>query len=148
MLFRSDELFRERCCEILKATDIIKVSIEEGELTTGEKEISAINKELHALGAKVVVITLGSKGSSLSVAGKEAHIPSIPVKMVDATGAGDAYIGALLALLTKEVNAKESLVQLETMERIVAIANKVGAKTTENYGAIAAIPTLDRKSVV
>ncbi|MDF2596051.1 MAG: Fructokinase, partial [Clostridia bacterium] len=67
---------------------------------------------------------------------------SIPVKMVDATGAGDAYIGAVLAQVAELDYPKEALLDKACMKKIITIANKVGAKTTEKYGAIQAIPQL------
>lgn len=142
-LFRGkSEIFKKRCKEILVYTDIVKVSLEEGKMLTGESDIEMISNTLHDFGAKVVVITLGSEGSSLSINKEQIHIPSIPVKMIDATGAGDAYIGALLTWVSKEENPRECLLDREKMKKIVEIANKVGAQTTLNYGAIEAMPTL------
>ncbi len=54
----------------------------------------------HELGPQIVVLTMGAAGSILSMAGQRTHIPAQPVKIVDATGAGDAFwAGFLVALL-------------------------------------------------
>lgn len=135
-------LFRERCKEIIKVSDIIKVSLEEGSLIAEETEEESMIDKLHDLGAKVVTITKGKEGSILSINKEKVVIPSIPVKMVDATGAGDAYIGAVLAQVAEAENPKETLACMESMKKVIAVANKVGAKTTEKYGAIQAIPRL------
>ncbi|WP_069999839.1 carbohydrate kinase family protein [Cellulosilyticum sp. I15G10I2] len=136
-------LFRERCKEVIKVSDIIKVSLEEANLITEEDdEIKMIDK-LHDLGAKVVTITKGKDGSILSIHKEKVIVPSVPVKMVDATGAGDAYIGAVLAQIAEEKNPKDTLANIKKMKEIIAVANKVGAKTTESYGAIQAIPRLE-----
>jgi ribokinase len=44
----------------------------------------------------MAVFTMGAAGSMLYFEGKEQHIPAIPVKMVDPTGAGDAYRAGFL----------------------------------------------------
>ncbi len=135
-------LFRQRCKEIIKVSDIIKVSLEEANLITEETNEEIMIDKLHDLGAKVVTITKGKEGSILSIDKKKVVVPSIPVKMIDATGAGDAYIGAVLAQIAEESNPKETLANIDSMQKIIALANKVGAKTTEKYGAIQAIPRL------
>ncbi len=137
------DLFRQRCKEIIKSADIVKVSLEEGSLITEETDEEKMIDKLHDLGAKAVTITKGKDGSVVSILKDKAVIPSVPVKMVDATGAGDAYIGAVLAQIAEEKNPKEVMLNLDRMKHIVAIANKVGAKTTERYGAIQAIPNLN-----
>ncbi len=136
-------LFRERCKEVIKKTDILKVSLEEASLITEEDDEELILQKLHDLGAKVITITKGKDGSVLSINKRKEVVPSIPVKMVDATGAGDAYIGAVLAQAAELDDPKRALLDMKVMKNIIAVANKVGAKTTEKYGAIQAIPRLE-----
>lgn len=137
------DIFIQRSKEIIKVADIVKVSLEEGVLITGIEEVDGIVSEIHRMGAKVVIVTLGKKGSVLSIDNKKRIIPSIEVNMIDATGAGDAYVGAVLYLLAATDNVKDTLNNIEKMSEIISLANKVGAKTTEKYGAIEAIPYLE-----
>lgn len=53
-------------------------------------------EHFHALGPRTVVLTLGRAGTLLSHEGHLTHIPARTVKVVDATGAGDAFWGAFL----------------------------------------------------
>ena len=54
----------------------------------------------HEMGPRVVVFTMGGAGMILSVEGQQTFIPAQPVKVVDATGAGDSFwAGFLMALL-------------------------------------------------
>ncbi len=54
----------------------------------------------HDLGPEVVVLTMGAKGTLVSHDGQMIHVPSRPISVVDATGAGDAFwAGFLIALL-------------------------------------------------
>ena len=141
-LITEDKLdkFVEDCITFLKKSDFTKLSDEELFLITKEKDIEAGVKKLHDLGVKVVTITLGSKGTYLSVAGENEIIPSIKIKQVDSTGAGDSFVGAVLKQLA-EIEDKKN-VSFDDWKNIVAFANKVGAITCTNYGAIASMPTL------
>src|ERR1700681_1274401 len=58
---------------------------------------------------KRVIITLGANGSLL--AGKEGmeHLPAFPVKSVDSTGAGDAFIGSLRVFLGGGLPQREAV---------------------------------------
>jgi fructokinase len=55
----------------------------------------------HDLGPKTVVLTMGKEGSLISEEdGLLSHLPTRPVEIVDATGAGDAFwAGFLVAML-------------------------------------------------
>jgi fructokinase len=56
---------------------------------------------LHELGPRTVVFTMGKEGSIVSQDGRLlGHLPARPIKVVDATGAGDAFwAGFLVAML-------------------------------------------------
>lgn len=133
--------FVDDCFEFLKACDFTKLSDEELTLLTKEKDLEDGVKKIHELGVKVVAITLGSNGTYLSVQGKSSIIPSIKIKQVDSTGAGDSFVGAVLKKVS-EMKDKNNIT-FEEWENIITFANKVGAITCTNYGAIASMPTLD-----
>ncbi|NFH91330.1 carbohydrate kinase [Clostridium botulinum] len=135
------DLFVKDCIEFLKKSDFTKLSDEELILITKEEDLEAGVKKLHELGVKVVTITLGSKGTYLSVLGKNEIIPSIKIKQVDSTGAGDSFVGAVLKQIA-EVEDKKNI-GFEEWKNIITFANKVGAITCTNYGAIASMPTLN-----
>lgn len=141
-LITEDKLdkFVEDCVAFLRKSDFTKLSDEELFLITKEKDITAGVNKLHELGVKVVTITLGSKGTYLSIAGKNEIIPSIKITQVDSTGAGDSFVGAVLKQLS-DIEDKKN-VSFEEWKNIIAFANKVGAITCTNYGAIASMPTL------
>jgi fructokinase len=134
------DLFVEDSIKFLKESDFTKLSDEELFLLTKEKDIVAGVDKLHELGVKVVTITLGAKGTYLSVNGESEIIPSIKIKQVDSTGAGDSFVGAVLKQIA-DIEDKENI-KFENWKNIVAFANKVGAITCTNYGAIASMPTL------
>ncbi|MDY3207280.1 carbohydrate kinase [Clostridium baratii] len=135
------EQFVNDCVEFLKICNFAKLSDEELTLITKEEDLDAGVKKLHELGVNVVTITLGSKGTYLSVQGENIIVPSINIKQVDSTGAGDAFVGAVLRKMA-EIKDKKNITFKE-WNNIIMFANKVGAITCTNYGAIPSIPTLD-----
>ena len=128
------------CLEFFKLCDFTKLSDEELTLITKEKDLNAGVRKLHELGVKVVTITLGSKGTYLSLQGESFIIPSISIRQVDSTGAGDAFVGAVLKMMSQMEDKKNTTI--EEWKNIIMFANKVGAITCTNYGAITSMPAL------
>jgi fructoselysine 6-kinase len=76
------------------------LSIAFASLEGSHGDAAVLARDLLARGARNVVVTRGSSGSSVFVGGIDASIPASPVEPVDTTGAGDSYIaGFLLAHL-------------------------------------------------
>lgn len=83
---------------ILELVNIYKSSQEEIEAVTGQKEIKSAIKAVHDFGVETVIVTLGMKGAVLSIEGTFYNIQAYkPNKVVDPTGAGDAFMGGFLA---------------------------------------------------
>jgi ribokinase len=62
-----------------------------------------------AKGIRGVIITLGANGSLLASAEGSEHIPAFPVKSVDSTGAGDAFIGSFAVFLAEGLPEREAV---------------------------------------
>ncbi|MEC5317711.1 carbohydrate kinase [Brenneria populi subsp. brevivirga] len=132
--------FIRRCGPFLEMADVIKMSEEELVLITGQSELTKGCHYLHEKGAVFVAVTLGSQGTWASHRGEEAMlVPSIEVRSIDSTGAGDAFVGALLLRLQQR---HPDAVNFSDFAADVAWANKVGALTCTRFGAIDAIPRL------
>jgi sugar/nucleoside kinase (ribokinase family) len=83
---------------ILGLVDIYKSSVEEAQAITGLSEVSSIAKAVHGFGPKIVIVTDGASGALVSVEGAIHSVSAFkPAKLVDPTGAGDAFIGGFLA---------------------------------------------------
>ena len=83
---------------ILGLVDIFKSSMKEIEAVTGLSDISSAAKAVHDQGVKIVIVTLGAQGVAVSVENAIHNIQAYkPEKVVDPTGAGDAFIGGFLA---------------------------------------------------
>ena len=100
-----------------------------------EKEIEDAAKDFLYKGVKNVVITLGSKGVYFQNSKENYFVEAAKLKeeVLDTTGAGDAFNGALSYALSNEFNYKNALV----------FANKVAGISTTKLGAANSMPTIN-----
>ena len=83
---------------ILGLVDIYKSSLKEIQAVTGLSDIDLAIKAVHAHGVKIVIVTLQANGAAVSVEDTIHKVPAYkPEKIIDPTGAGDAFIGSFLA---------------------------------------------------
>lgn len=129
--------------ECVKGADFIKVSDEEAKLLTGKENLEEAARELVTLGAKAVAITLGKEGTMITDGENLEVIPSVKIKSLDSTGAGDAFVGAVLYRIASEADSKEAAANFSKLKEIIHFGNKVGAIVCTKLGAIAALPTLE-----
>jgi sugar/nucleoside kinase (ribokinase family) len=92
---------------IFSLINIFKSSQNEIYALTGESELKPAIKAIHDVGVETVIVTMGAKGSVLSVEGAQYNIEVCPSQvLVDPTGAGDVFIAGFL---TEYLRQKESL---------------------------------------
>jgi ribokinase len=87
--------------------------------------------ELLDLGPRSVVVTVGGDGAVFSDGESTKHLSAPEVDVVDATGAGDAFVGALAARLARDA----------PLEDAVGYAVRAGAASVTKEGAQGALPT-------
>ena len=107
-------------------------------LITRSKSLEEATKLLLQLCPGVFAITLGKDGTLLGLAGKTLTISSIPIKPTDTTGAGDAFVGAVLFQLDQLQVENLNDLYPEKWTNIIQNANKAGARTCEYMGAMEA----------
>lgn len=132
------ESFIALCEKAIGYADFVKLSEEELVLIAGTKDLANGAKKVHELGAKIVTVTLGKAGTFLSIGSEQAIIPSIKITNVDSTGAGDAFVGAMLYQF--EVNDTKAS-DFSTVKKMVEFANVVGASACTKVGSLSAIPS-------
>ena len=64
---------------------------------------------LRALGARAALVTLGAAGAVYADAAGTRRVAPLPARAVDTTGAGDAFLGALAAMLAAGRRIDEAL---------------------------------------
>jgi fructokinase len=143
LLFRNNtQTFIDQSWYFLERCNFFKVSDEEAMLITGEPTLETAAEALLQKTKGVFTITLGKEGTMIGMNGATEIIPSIPVKPVDTTGAGDAFVGAVLYQLDKLITKEHQDLEKEQWRKIVTNANKAGARTCEYLGAMEAFKHL------
>ncbi|MDT0538526.1 MULTISPECIES: carbohydrate kinase family protein [Croceitalea] len=138
----NEAVFIKKCMPYVEKSHLCKFSLEEAFLLSGKDTVKEACEVLHKAGAKIITITLGKEGTFVSTDNMQHTVPSIKVSPVDTTGAGDAFIGCLLYQISQLSNFNMVFNDDELLMKMVEKANKAGAITTTNYGAIIALPTL------
>lgn len=117
--------------------DLVTPNETEAEALSGVKVINRTSAEkaaekIQQMGVRDVVITLGKSGSLLKRKGKPAVIfPPIPVKVLDTTGAGDAFNGGLAS----------AIAQGDSLEEAMFFATVVASLAITKLGTAPAMPT-------
>lgn len=127
----------------LKYADILKVSDEEALLLSGASTLEEAATILAAEGIQLVCITMGEMGTLVAFKTDVFHVPAIETKVVDTTGAGDAFFGALVQQITCCGRHLQDL-SVDDMKRMVLTANVAGGICVQNYGAIPALPNREK----
>jgi len=144
LLFPNDTAsFITQSWHYIEACDFFKLSDEEALLITGLDTVDAAAAALRAKTNAVFAITLGKEGTLLSTNHGIEIISSIPITAIDATGAGDAFVGAVLYQLIGTKPADMQAIAIEQWRTMIANANKAGARTCEYMGAMEAFKHLN-----
>ena len=131
-IYRDKESAIKTYKRILSVADIVKFSEDEVE-TFGEDYVDSLSD-------KLTLITLGKDGSEWRYKGNKNRVPTITVKPVDTTGAGDAFFAGALSVLDKNVGAP---ITDELLNDALRFGNVAGALNTTGRGAIDNLPDLD-----
>jgi 2-dehydro-3-deoxygluconokinase len=114
----------------LESTDLFLPSIDEAQVLFGIDEPRALIDWAHRRGAKNVAVKLGERGALVSDGTSTVEVPGMKVQVVDATGAGDCFAGALVTRLL----AGDALTEAALAACVAA------ALSTTGHGAVAPLP--------
>jgi fructokinase len=146
LLFGNDkQTFIDHSWNFLECCHFFKLSEEEAMLITGAGTPADAAAILLEKTNAVFTITLGKDGTMLGCNGSTSVVPSIPVKPVDTTGAGDAFVGAVLYQLNDKNIQSIKDMSLQQWAHVVGNANKAGARTCEYLGAMEAFKHLNNQ---
>lgn len=119
--------------------DFVKVSDEEVVLLTGETDMEVGAMKLLELGAKLIVVTLGSDGAYVCNSQGGAYAKGFPSNVVDTTGAGDSFFGAFVSKFLQS-NKKIDEVTIEEYADFAVFGNAVASLCVEKRGGIPGMP--------
>jgi len=121
--------------EMLCLVDVLTPNETETQIIAGvpvrnpqEAEVAA--RQLLAQGVGTAVITLGANGALIVTPTETQHVPGQQVEVVDTTGAGDAFNGALAVALAEGMELFEA----------VTFANAAAALQVTRFGTAPAMP--------
>ena len=138
-LWRDPQAGIDAMKSLLPLADVVKASEEEVALLTGEADLEAGARALLDQGVQLVAVTLGAQGSALYHRNASVRRGTYDTPVVDTTGCGDSFFGALLAGLLQSGQAPGALGEGDLAE-LVDFANAAGAVCATRMGAIPALP--------
>jgi sugar/nucleoside kinase (ribokinase family) len=116
--------------KMINEVDAVVINDEEAKLLTKEHNLIRCAKKIMDWGAKYVVIKKGEHGSLLFY--DDVIFPSVAFSLediVDPTGAGDSFAGAMIGYL-----ASKKTTNLSTIKKAVIYGNVLGSFAVEKYG--------------
>ena len=119
--------------------DLVKLSSADAEVLYDGAAPAAAAERILKLGARAVVVTWGAKGAYVAGGDESAMLPAPAVQAVDATGAGDSVMGALVRRLLADGMPAD----LAGWQRYVTFALAVAGLVCERPGGAVAMPTQD-----
>ena len=122
--------------ELYRLSDVLCPNEPETELLTGMPPGEAAARELLSRGAGSVVLTLGERGCLVVEGDTAVEVPVEQVRAVDTTGAGDAFVGALAALLA----AGRPLVKAAERANAIAALSVQARGTQTSFPSAAELP--------
>ena len=134
-LWESVDAAREAVDPLLDLSTIVKLGDDEVAPLLGTEDPEAGADGLLDRGVRLVLISRGSEGAFYATREFRGEVPSFEVDVVDATGAGDAFLAATLVHLSDEP-FDEDRVREATRRGTAA-----GALACTDYGAMRALPT-------
>lgn len=126
---------REISPQLLAMCDVVTPNETETQIITGmpvrdRNEAEAAARQLLKQGVQAVVITLGAEGALVATEDGVEHVPGQRVDVVDTTGAGDAFSGALAVALAEGME----------LAKAVAFSNAAAALQVTKIGTAPAMP--------
>lgn len=140
----------ERAAGVIRAgyetAHLVKISEEEWNVATGTDDFRDGARRVLDAGPELLVISRGENGAIATNGEFWIEVSAPVVHVVETTGAGDAFLAAMIVELlpVREELGSLSRVDRESMAAILSRAVAVGAIACTEVGAIPALPTAAR----
>ena len=121
---------REAVKRMIKLVDAVVINDEEAKLLTKEHNLIKCAKKMMSWGASYVIIKKGEHGALMFY--DDVIFPSVGFSLedvVDPTGAGDSFAGAMIGYL-----ASKNSTSLSSIKKSVIYGNVMGSFAVEKYG--------------
>ncbi len=132
---------RNSVIKMIKNVDAVVINDEEAKLLTKEHNLIKCAKKMMSWGAKYIIIKKGEHGSLLFF--EDVIFPSVAFSLediVDPTGAGDSFAGAMIGYL-----ASKKSTSLSEIKKSVIYGNVLGSFAVERFGLDGLLNTNKKK---
>ena len=131
-------LFRTRVHTVVAASDLVKVSDEDLAVLSPGDEPADAAAALLDLGAAAVILTAGAAASTVFVGDERRDVSPgrLPGAVVDTIGAGDTFLGASVAWLTRhDAHLDRTALSLDAVAEAVAVGHAAAGVVVTRRGA-------------
>ncbi len=125
----------------LSQADVVKISDDEVRFLWNCDEQAGATRILEEHGAQLAMVTLGPRGCFLKNRQGAVFCPSIDVKTIDTTGAGDIFGGSAVSRILETGKAPGELTASE-LAGIARFASAASSLSTRKMGGIPSIPPM------
>ncbi len=131
-LWESNEIMIDTINKISSLSDIVLPGVNEGKILMGNKSPEIISDFYINLGAKIVIIKLGSEGAFVATKDERFKVAGYKVeKVIDTVGAGDGFATGVIS----------ALMEGKSLETAVKRGNAIGAIQVMSRGDNDGLPT-------
>lgn len=134
--------YRELDRAVLERVDILVANAVEARQLLGDGVALDDAEAFARLGPRATIVTLGNQGSYTFVENRVLQQAALHRHVVDSTGAGDAFVGALGAWLAREQTGHSDALS-EPLVRALSAASVAAAHSIERLGAQASYATAE-----
>ena len=155
-LWISEAAIRETMAQVIANVDLLKFSAEEAHYLHSElhtpldpadsQTLRELGQKLLARGPRLIVLTRGPLGALLMTTSHSIEVITETVAAIDTTGAGDAFMGALLYKLTEHnwITADQlAMLEGKALQEVGEFANRAAGISCTRYGGIASLPYIE-----
>ena len=123
------KIARPALLKVIRQVDMLLINDSEARELTGEENLVQAARRVLALGPRYVIVKKGEHGSMLFSKHGLVLVPAYPVdKVQDPTGAGDAFAGGLMGMLTRAYR-----ITPEAVRRAMVYGTTVASFTVEAF---------------
>ena len=133
------DAFREAVGPMIDLSSVVKLSDNELSPVLGTDDIEEAAGMLLDRGVKLAFVSMGGEGAFYATRSFKGQAPSFHIDtVVDATGAGDAFLAGTLTHLSE---SSQWLVEEATVREAVRRGTAAGALACTQFGAMQGLPT-------
>lgn len=132
------DMVRARVEQFIACTDVLKLSDEDAAWLQPDKDEAAVVDWALGLGVKFFVMTRGARGCTVVTPSQQIVQGAVPTRVADTIGAGDAFMSALLAGLSRwgllDLLRHDGISESD-LSRLAALAARAASLAVAQVGA-------------